>query len=200
LAHSYEKKETLQTSLKQVEQYENAFKQIREASGLDEDKAEWMDDLVKLFVKREMRNFSRYSYIKDMIAENDQLDDEISKAQAEIDKHKAQLEIEEQSKQKNIQRYKDTIGDDLKKQGKGNKNINLYVTADGQEDKDWKQTMKVLNALKVGVQNIFENIGCSNEHTLELVGTHGVTESNMMQYMGIIEMRTNEILQMYAAC
>jgi hypothetical protein len=52
----------------------------------------------------------------------------------------------------------------------------------------------VLNSLKVGIQNIFENIGCSNEHTLELVGTHGVTESNMMQYMGIIEMRTNEIL------
>lgn len=51
-----------------------------------------------------------------------------------------------------------------------------------------------MNALKVGIQNIFDNIGCANEHTHELVGTHGVTESNMMQYLGIIEMRTNEIL------
>ena len=57
-----------------------------------------------------------------------------------------------------------------------------------------------MNSLKVGIQNIFDNIGCANEHTQELVGTHGVTESNMMQYLGIIEMRTNEILQMYAAC
>lgn len=62
------------------------------------------------------------------------------------------------------------------------------------------QTLRIMNSLKVGIQNIFENIGCANEHTLELVGTHGVTESNMMQYLGIIEMRTNEILQMYAAC
>lgn len=40
-----------------------------------------------------------------------------------------------------------------------------------------------------------------------MVGTHGVTESNMMQYLGIIEQRTidiisttfnNEILQMYS--
>eukprot|EP00961_Rhodomonas_salina_P117662 1583651-Rhodomonas_salina.1 len=37
-----------------------------------------------------------------------------------------------------------------------------------------------------------------------MVGPHvaghaGVTEANMMQYLGIIEQRTNEILQMYAA-
>lgn len=36
---------------------------------------------------------------------------------------------------------------------------------DEEEEKDWRQTMKVLNALKVGIQNIFENIGCANEHT-----------------------------------
>ena len=33
----------------------------------------------------------------------------------------------------------------------------------------------------------------------EMLGNQGVTESNMMQYLGIIEMRTSEILQMYAA-
>ena len=37
-----------------------------------------------------------------------------------------------------------------------------------------------------------------------IVGTHttgggGVTEGNVMQYLGVIEQRTNEILQMYAA-
>ena len=74
------------------------------------------------------------------------------------------------------------------------------VFEDEEEEKDWKQTLRVMNSLKVGIQNIFENIGCANEHTYELVGTHGVSESNMMQYLGIIEMRTNEILQMYAAC
>lgn len=34
-----------------------------------------------------------------------------------------------------------------------------------EEEKDWKQTMRVLSGLKIGIQNIFENIGCSNKHT-----------------------------------
>lgn len=32
-----------------------------------------------------------------------------------------------------------------------------------------------------------------------MLGNQGVTESNMMQYLGIIEQRTSEILQAYAA-
>eukprot|EP00965_Chrysotila_dentata_P184129 6079631-Pleurochrysis_carterae.AAC.1 len=34
---------------------------------------------------------------------------------------------------------------------------------------------------------------------MDLLGNEGVTERNMMQYLGIIEQRTNEILQLYAA-
>lgn len=30
-----------------------------------------------------------------------------------------------------------------------------------------------------------------------MLGNAGVTESNMMQYLGLIEQRTNELLQMY---
>lgn len=33
----------------------------------------------------------------------------------------------------------------------------------------------------------------------EMLGNQGVTESNMMQYLGIIEQRASEILQAYAA-
>ena len=32
-----------------------------------------------------------------------------------------------------------------------------------------------------------------------MLGSTGVTEQNIMQYLGIIEQRTNEILQMYAS-
>jgi hypothetical protein len=32
----------------------------------------------------------------------------------------------------------------------------------------------------------------------DMLGDGGVTESNLMLYLGIIEQRTNEILQMYA--
>ena len=60
--------------------------------------------------------------------------------------------------------------------------------------------MKTINSLKIGIQSIFERIGCTTEEIPELLGTTGVSESNMMHYLGLIESRTNEILQMYAAC
>lgn len=59
--------------------------------------------------------------------------------------------------------------------------------------------MKTVNALKVGIQSIFNKIGCNTPANMELLGNEGVTEGNMMQYLGIIEQRTNEILQLCAA-
>jgi hypothetical protein len=60
--------------------------------------------------------------------------------------------------------------------------------------------MKTINALKIGVSSIFERIGCNTETVPDLIGSTGVSESNMMHYLGVIEQRTNEVLQMYAAC
>ncbi len=36
---------------------------------------------------------------------------------------------------------------------------------------------------------------CNTPAVMELLGDEGVTEKNLMQYLGIIEQRTNEILQ-----
>ena len=36
---------------------------------------------------------------------------------------------------------------------------------------------------------------CNTPAVMELLGEEGVTEKNLMQYLGIIEQRTNEILQ-----
>ena len=68
-----------------------------------------------------------------------------------------------------------------------------------QYEKKYEAAMKTVNALKVGVQSIFSKIGCNTPENMGLLGNEGVTEGNMMQYLGIIEQRTNEILQMYAA-
>ena len=49
-----------------------------------------------------------------------------------------------------------------------------------------------------GIHSIFTRIGAANTSVEEMLGSQGVTESNMMQYLGIIEQRTSEILQAYA--
>lgn len=44
---------------------------------------------------------------------------------------------------------------------------------------------------------MFSKIGCDNTTIMELLGGHaGVTESTMLQYLGLIEQRTNELLQL----
>jgi len=59
--------------------------------------------------------------------------------------------------------------------------------------------MKTVNQLKASIHSIFSRIGCASTSVEELLGNQGVTESNMMQYLGIVEQRTSEILQHYAA-
>jgi len=58
--------------------------------------------------------------------------------------------------------------------------------------------MKVINALKIGVMNIFNRLGCTVGSNKELEG--GITESNLLHYLAAIETRTNDILQMFTAC
>ncbi len=54
--------------------------------------------------------------------------------------------------------------------------------------------MKTINSLKIGIQSIFDRIGCNTELVPELIGSTSVSESNMMYYLGVIEQRTNEVL------
>lgn len=53
-------------------------------------------------------------------------------------------------------------------------------------------------SLKVGIQHIFNKIGCDVSAMSDMLADSHVTEVNMMQYLGIIEQRTNEILQAWA--
>ena len=46
-----------------------------------------------------------------------------------------------------------------------------------------------------GIQSIFLKLGCDKSSLSEMMGTEGVSETNMMQYLGIIEHRANQLLQ-----
>ena len=49
--------------------------------------------------------------------------------------------------------------------------------------------------MQEGISAIFEQAGCRTPAVRSLLGEEGVSEGNMMQYLGILEQRTNEILQ-----
>ncbi len=62
----------------------------------------------------------------------------------------------------------------------------------------FQQSVKTLTAVRAGIQSIFNRLGCNTQQALEAVGgTQGVTEANMLKFMGMIEQKTNEIVQVY---
>ena len=51
----------------------------------------------------------------------------------------------------------------------------------------------------IGIDSAFSKIGCVSTTITELLGGHaGVTDNTVLQYLGIIEQRTNELLQLQA--
>jgi len=66
-------------------------------------------------------------------------------------------------------------------------------------DEKYATAAKTVNSLKAGIEQMFQTIGCANTATAELLGNAGVTESNMMQYLGIIEQRVNQLLAAYSS-
>ena len=59
--------------------------------------------------------------------------------------------------------------------------------------------MKILDQLRAGIESLFDKINCDKNSIDDMLGTNtGVTDSNMLQYLGVIEERTNELLLMQA--
>lgn len=53
--------------------------------------------------------------------------------------------------------------------------------------------------LFLGIDSVFSKIGCDATAITDMLGGHaGVTDSTVLQYLGIVEQRTNELLQLQA--
>tara|TARA_B110000090_G_scaffold160710_1_gene177157 strand:+ start:139 stop:588 length:450 start_codon:yes stop_codon:yes gene_type:complete len=63
----------------------------------------------------------------------------------------------------------------------------------------YQTATRTITQLKNGIHQIFTRIGAASASVDEMLGNQGVTETNMLQYLGIIEQRTSEILQQFAA-
>lgn len=168
--------------LEKIQEYDAGFKSIFEATKIND-----IDTLIEQFEKAENNNYSLLKYAESLSADIKELDEEIKTVEGEIEKYSEDGNTEtENNRDKQFRR----INEELEKTEKETKEY----------DKQYQDTVKTINQLKIGIKSIFDRIGCNNESVQEIIGTHGVTESNMMQYLGIIEQRTNEILQMYSAC
>merc|ERR1711871_1345846 len=108
------------------------------------------------------------------------VDEQIATLKAEIDSHKSQGGSQENQRRR--------IVSDLEE--KLQKSI---ARADMYEEKT-VHTQKTLGALKAGMQSIFDKIGCKDMPGASGMEESDTNDSNMIEVLGLIEERTNQIL------
>ena len=166
-------------SMDKVQMYGEAFEKIQTATGIQD-----IDELVTNFVDAEDKNFTLFNYINELNQEIEKLDDQITTIKGEIESYTAGGVVSDTMRKKELKDMEEKL---QKMEAKAD----LY-------EKKHEEAMKTVNTLKAGVWNIFNKIGCNTPAVREMLGEGNVTENNLVQYLGIVEQRTNELLQTYA--
>jgi len=159
--------------------YEQAFEKIREVTSIQD-----TDKLVKRFIEVEDQNFALFNYVNELNNSIETIQEQINTVKDDIEKFKLEsVDLENERKK---------ILTDLE-----NKLDSTNTLKQGYDLK-YDGTMKTLDQLKSGIDSLFNKINCDRSPIIDMLGDAGVTETNMMQYLGIVEQRTNELLQLFA--
>ena len=169
-----------------TQEYEDeTLNKIKEATETEKD-----DKIIEEFQKAGARNQWLNDFVEEVKGEILSLDKEIEEIKYDISKYKGLVESTDNNRERMMNQLKE---ERKKAQDEGDKYQNKLIEAN-----------KTIDALKIGISNIYKSLGCeaqssqsSQVPTTQILGTHGVTESNMMQYLGVIEQRTNELLEIY---
>ena len=168
-----------QLSQEKIQSYEDALQQIQDATGVYD-----VNDIVTRFLEAEEQNFSLFNYVNDINSEIERLEHSIAEMRSQIEKYRGQGMSTDTMRKKALKELEDKLNRTQKK-------------AEEYEQRQQKASRTILQ-LKNGIHSIFTRIGAATTSVEEMLGNQGVTESNMMQYLGVIEQRTTEILQVRA--
>ncbi|XP_070572078.1 coiled-coil domain-containing protein 63-like [Ptychodera flava] len=161
-----------------VTSFEEAFSRIQEITG-EED----VEVIVEKFLETEDKNFALYNYVNELNSEIEVLQDQIAAVNADIDAFKKQgiaLEKQRQAVMKSLEEKLAVATKDADK-----------------SERSLKKTSKVLDQIKSGVESLFNKVNCDKTAITEMLGgSGGISDRNLMQYLGIIEQRTNELLRL----
>jgi hypothetical protein len=163
-----------------VQMYTQAFEKIQQATGIED-----IDQLVHTFITAEDQNYTLFNYVNEVNTEIEKLEDQITAIKIETEKYKSSGQ--EFDKSKGAQ-FADAEGS--------------LLLAESQADlyqRKFDAACSTISRLKTSIGDIFTKIGCDTPAVRELLGDEGVTDHNIMSYLGIIEQRTNELLHINAA-
>jgi chromosome segregation ATPase len=165
-------------SQEKIHSYEDQLKSIQLATGTSD-----INEIVTRFLESEEQNFSLFNYVNEINSEIERLEHSISEMRNQIEKYRGQGMSSDTQRKKALRDLEDRLS-------RTEKHADEY-------DSRFQRAVRTISHLKQGIHSIFTRIGAASTSVEEMLGNQGVTESNMMQYLGIVEQRTSEILQSY---
>jgi len=193
-------KAQLQLSAERVTAYEEAFAKIQAATGISD-----IDELVQTFINAEDQNFSLFNYANDLSADIEKLEAQISALRTEMADVSASagtsLVVRSPSPTDAMASEQDKAQFFQKLEERWQR---LEKRCEHYEMK-YQQTQRILRSIKGGLQSLVQRlrltgvdssaVAAAEEDASRMVET--VTEGNMMTYLGSIEQRTLELLNLY---
>jgi len=174
---SIAKKEVdLKRQTERVQTYEEAFAKIQQETGISS-----IDEMVTAFITAEEENFSLFNMIN------------------ELNREMETLEVENGDIKNQIEKLKEQQGGGQSRVGM-KKYLERQIEVSNEKAVLYKDkldsALKVVDSMKNGIISIFNKVGCDDEALGQQLASTGVTDMNLTQFLGIIEQRINEIVQM----
>lgn len=169
---------SIQVTVDKVQTYDEAFAKIQEATGIGN-----IDELVTAFINAEDQNFTLFNYVNDLNKEIEKLEEQVAELRAEAEKQAGFGATEDGRRAKAVAVLEDKL-------------LKTQQSCQAHEQK-LEHMAGVMKSLQEIITRTFQATGCDTPATRELLGDEGVTESNIMQYLGITEQRANELISFY---
>ncbi|NXT31850.1 CCD63 protein, partial [Pelecanoides urinatrix] len=142
-----------------------------------------IDRLLNGFIEKEGKNFSCFSYITELNNEMEKMQRKIKDLQNKITALMTDQECAESSNLHVLQELEEKLMETTEK-------------ASWYEER-CKGSSKVLGQLKSGMEALFKEINCDATKITKQLGESGqITDLNLMQFFGLVEKKTNELLLM----
>uniref|UniRef100_A0A3Q1JMF0 ODAD1 central coiled coil region domain-containing protein n=1 Tax=Anabas testudineus TaxID=64144 RepID=A0A3Q1JMF0_ANATE len=159
---------------------EEVFERIQTVTGEDN-----LDMLVTRFIQVEDRNFALFNFVNEQNNEAEALKDQINQIQGEMEQFRVEISQQEQDHGSLLR--------DIDEQQK--------ETESQAEDYENEANIinKILDEIKTGVNSIFSKMECDRSVIEDMLGSStGISENNIMSYLGVVEQKTNELLAVQA--
>ncbi|KAM7422837.1 hypothetical protein PAMA_010733 [Pampus argenteus] len=159
---------------------EEVFERIQTVTGEDN-----LDMLVTRFIQVEDRNFALFNFVNEQNNEAEALRDQISQIQAEMEQFHVEGLQQEQD-------HRSLLSDIDKRQKETESQAEDY-------ENQANIISKILDQIKTGVNSIFSKMECDHSVIEDMLGSSsGISENNIMSYLGLVEQKTNELLTIQA--